>query len=122
MEEDQEKRAEFINDNIIEPGLDLEEITAFAGTKGKSFDTLNIEELKILIKEFNDSKNKPEEVKVEEQKQEPPKQEEVKVEEPKKEEVKIEEQKKEEVKIEEQKKEEVKVEEQKKEEVKERRS
>ena len=48
MEEDQEKRAEFINDNIIEPGLDLEEITAFAGTKGKSFDTLNIEELKIL--------------------------------------------------------------------------
>ena len=118
MEEDQEKRAEFINDNIIEPGLDLEEITAFAGTKGKSFDTLNIEELKILIKEFNDSKNKPEEVKVEEQKQEPPKQEEVKVEEPKKEEVKIEEPKKEEVKVEEQKKEEVKVEEPKKEEVK----
>ena len=118
MEEDQEKRAEFINDNIIEPGLDLEEITTFAGTKGKSFDTLNIEELKVLIKEFNDSKNKPEEVKVEEKKQEPPKQEEVKAEEQKKEEIKVEEPKKEDVKKEEQKKEEVKVEEQKKEEVK----
>lgn len=118
MEEDQEKRAEFINDNIIEPGLDLEEITTFAGTKGKSFDTLNIEELKVLINEFNDSKNKPEEVKVEEKKQEPPKQEEVKAEEPKKEEVKIEEPKKEEVKVEEQKKEEVKIEEPKKEELK----
>ena len=119
MEEDQEKRSEFINVNIIEPGLDLEAITEIATTKGKSFDTLNIEELKVLIKEFNESKNKPEEVKVEEQKQEPPKQEEVKVEEqPKQEEVKVEEPKKEEVKVEEQKKEEVKVEEPKKEEVK----
>ena len=53
MEEDQEKRMEFINDNIIEPGLDLEEITKFAGTKGKSFDTLNIEELKVLMEYFD---------------------------------------------------------------------
>ena len=114
MEEDQEKRMEFINENIIEAGLDLEEITKFAGTKGKSFDTLNIEELKVLIKEFTDSKKKPEEA----QKQEEPKKEEVKVEEPKKEEAKVEEPKKEEVKVEEPKKEEVKVEEPKKEEVK----
>ena len=124
MEKDQEKRMEFINDNIIEPGLDLEEITKFAGTKGKSFDTLNIEELKVLIKEFTDSKKKPEEAQIQEEpekeevKVEEPKKEEVKVEEPKKEEVKVEEPKKEEVKVEEPKIEEVKVEEQKKEEVK----
>ena len=124
MEEDQEKRMEFINENIIEAGLDLEEITKFAGTKGKSFDTLNIEELKVLIKEFTDSKKKPEEAqkleepKKEEVKVEEPKKEEAKVEEPKKEEVKVEEPKKEEVKVEEPKKEEVKIEEQKKEEVK----
>ena len=124
MEEDQEKRMEFINDNIIEPGLDLEEITKFAGIKGKSFDTLNIEELKVLIKEFTDSKKKPEEAQIQEEpekeevKVEEPKKEEVKVEEPKKEEVKVEEPKIEEVKVEEPKIEEVKVEEPKKEEVK----
>ena len=86
MEEDQEKRMEFINEKIIEAGIDLEAITNFAQSKGKSFDTLNIEELGVLIEQFN-NKDKPqetqvkeepkqEEIKIEEKKEEPPKQEE----------------------------------------------
>ena len=86
MEEDQEKRMEFINEKIIEAGIDLEAITNFAQSKGKSFDTLNIEELGVLIEQFN-NKDKPqetqvkeepkqEEIKTEEKKEEPPKQEE----------------------------------------------
>ena len=107
MEDDQEKRMEFVNENIIEQGIDLEEITKFAESVGKNFDSLNIEELKGLIEQFKNKDNK-EEPKKEEKKEEvkeEPKKEEVK-EEPKKEEVK-EEPKKEEVK-EEPKKEEVK--------------
>ena len=86
MEEDQEKRMEFINEKIIEAGIDLEAITNFAQSKGKSFDTLNIEELGVLIEQFNNKDKsqetqvkeepKQEEIKIEEKKEEPPKQEE----------------------------------------------
>ena len=99
MEDDQEKRMEFINENIIEQGIDLEEITKFAESVGKNFDSLKIDELKGLIEQFKNKDNK-EEPKKEEEKKEEPKKEEVK-EEPKKEEPKKEEEKKEEPKKEE---------------------
>ena len=99
MEDDQEKRMEFINENIIEQGIDLEEITKFAESVGKNFDSLKIDELKGLIEQFKNKDNK-EEKKKEEEKKEEPKKEEVK-EEPKKEEPKKEEEKKEEPKKEE---------------------
>ena len=99
MEDDQEKRMEFINENIIEQGIDLEEITKFAESVGKNFDSLKIDELKGLIEQFKNKDNK-EEPKKEEEKKEEPKKEEVK-EEPKKEEQKKEEEKKEEPKKEE---------------------
>ena len=92
MEDDQEKRMEFINENIIEQGIDLEEITKFAESVGKNFDSLKIDELKGLIEQFKNKDNK-EEPKKEEEKKEEPKKEEVK-EEPKKEEEKKEEPKK----------------------------
>ena len=105
MEDEQEKRMEFVNENIIEQGIDLEEITKFAESVGKNFDSLNIEELKGLIEQFK-NKDKKEEPKKEEEKKEEPKKEEPKKEEPKKEEEKKEEPKKEEPKKEEPKKEE----------------
>ena len=100
---------EFVNENIIEQGIDLEEITKFAESVGKNFDSLKIEELKGLIEQFKNKDNKEEpkkEEKKEEVKKEPKNEEEVK-EEPKKEEVK-EEPKKEEVKEEPKKKKKIK--------------
>ena len=104
MEDEQEKRMEFVNENIIEQGIDLEEITKFAESVGKNFDSLNIEELKGLIEQFKNKdkkeETKKEEPKKEEEKKEEPKKEEEKKEEPKKEEPKKEEEnKKEEDKI-----------------------
>ena len=97
MEEDQEKRMEFINTNIMEAGIDLEEITKFAEDQGKTFDSLNVDELKTLVEQFNnkdkqsqEKKEEPkkEETKIVEEKKEEPKKEEKK-EEPKKEEKKM---------------------------------
>ena len=106
MEEDQEKRMEFINTNIMEAGIDLEEITKFAEDQGKTFDSLNVDELKTLVEQFNNkdkqSQEKKEEPKIEEtkvieEKKEEPKKEEIN-QEPKKEEKKEVEEKKEEQK------------------------
>ena len=126
MEEDQEKRMEFINTNIMEAGIDLEEITKFAEDQGKTFDSLNVDELKTLVEQFNnkdkqsqEKKEEPkkEETKVVEEKKEEPKKEEIN-QEPKKEEKKAvgeknQEPKKEEKKVVEEKKEEPKKEEKK---------
>ena len=80
MEEDQEKRMEFINTNIMEAGIDLEEITKFAEDQGKTFDSLNVDELKTLVEQFNNKDKQSQE------KKEEPKKEETKVVEEKKEE------------------------------------
>jgi len=118
MEEDQEKRMEFINTNIMEAGIDLEEITKFAEDQGKTFDSLNVDELKTLVEQFN-NKDKQSQEKKEEPKKEETKVVEEKKEEPKKEETKVVEEKKEEPKKEEKKVVEEKKEEPKKEEKKE---
>ena len=102
MEEDQEKRMEFINTNIMEAGIDLEEITKFAEDQGKTFDSLNVDELKTLVEQFN-NKDKQSQEKKEEPKKEETKVVEEKKEEPKKEEKKVVEEKKEEPKKEEKK-------------------
>ena len=88
MEEDQEKRMEFINTNIMEAGIDLEEITKFAEDQGKTFDSLNVDELKTLVEQFN-NKDKQSQEKKEEPKKEETKVVEEKKEEPKKEEEKL---------------------------------
>lgn len=61
MEQEEEKRMEFINENIIEAGVDLEEITKFAESQGKSFDSLKIDEIKNLLDKFNNKEEKKEE-------------------------------------------------------------
>ena len=63
MEEDQEKRMEFINTNIMEAGIDLEEITKFAEDQGKTFDSLNVDELKTLVEQFNNKDKQSQEKK-----------------------------------------------------------
>ena len=138
MEEEQKKK-DFIDENIIKPGINLDELTTFIESNGKSFETLNLEEMKdlldkfknkdkkeeetIIIKEKTKAKilvkeDKKEELKKEEPKQEEIKQEEVKNEEPKKEEPKPDEIKNEEPKKEEPKQDEIKNEEPKEEEIK----
>ena len=46
MEEEAEKRKLFIDENIVKAGIDLEEIKKLSENNGKSFDTLNTDELK----------------------------------------------------------------------------
>lgn len=65
MEEEAQKRNEFIEENIIKAGIVLEEIKKFAESSGKNFDSLNIEEIKDLIEKFKNKDNKDEENKEE---------------------------------------------------------
>ena len=65
MEEEAQKRNEFIEENIIKAGIVIEEIKKFAESSGKNFDSLNIEEIKDLIEKFKNKDNKDEENKEE---------------------------------------------------------
>ena len=65
MEEEAQKRNEFIEENIIKAGIVIEEIKKFAESSGKNFDSLNIEEIKDLIEKFKNKDNKDQENKEE---------------------------------------------------------
>ena len=62
MEEEAEKRKLFIDENIVKAGIDLEEIKKLSENNGKSFDTLNTDELKELIEKFKNKDNKDENI------------------------------------------------------------
>jgi uncharacterized protein YacL len=57
MEEEAQKRNEFIEENIIKAGIVLEEIKKFAESSDKNFDSLNTEEIKDLIEKFKNKDN-----------------------------------------------------------------
>ena len=62
MEEEAEKRKLFIDENIVKADIDLEEIKKLSESDGKSFDTLNTDELKELIEKFKNKDNKDENI------------------------------------------------------------
>ena len=54
MEDEEIQRMEFINENIIEKGIDIEEISIFVKDKtGEELDSLTLDKLKNMVELFN---------------------------------------------------------------------
>ena len=54
MEDEEIQRMEFINENIIEKGIDIEEISVFVKEKtGEELDSLSLDKLKNMVVLFN---------------------------------------------------------------------
>ena len=59
MNEEEILKMKFINENIIEKGIDLEDITNYVKNKiGEEFDSLSLDKLKNMINSFNQEKEK----------------------------------------------------------------
>ena len=59
MDEEEILKMEFINENIIEKGIDLEDITNYVKNKtGQEFDSLSLDELEKMVNSFNQEKEK----------------------------------------------------------------
>ena len=59
MEEEEILKMEFINENIIEKGIDLEDITNFVKKEtNEDFDSLSLSKLEDMLNLFNKSKEK----------------------------------------------------------------
>ena len=57
MDEEEILKMEFINENIIEKGIDLEDITNYVKNKtGEEFDSLSFEQLENMVNSFNQDK------------------------------------------------------------------
>ena len=54
MEDEEIQRMEFINENIIEKGIDIEEISIYVKEKiGEELDSLSLDKLKNMVELFN---------------------------------------------------------------------
>ena len=60
MEVEADNKKIFIEENIIQAGINLEELKKYSEDEGKSFDSLNLEELKELLENFKNKDNQEE--------------------------------------------------------------
>ena len=97
MEDEEIQRMEFINENIIEKGIDIEEISIFVKEKtGEELDSLSLDKLKNMVELFNkkdkskekDTKNKEDSTKKKEAPKKPETEKEKEKDQPKKKEEK----------------------------------
>ena len=71
MEEEELRRMEFINENIIEKGLDLEDFSNFVNKNtGKDFNSLSLSDLENMLNLYNNKENDSEQKEEEDKKKE----------------------------------------------------